>query len=106
MSFAEDPNRFQPFNMTHSDDYLFLTDALTRLQVYAFAADGGVPEYIRSFGSLQQPRSMAFHQPTGTLPVAITERAAFCSMRGPRRPSGPLERRIAIVSLCVCPSRW
>jgi hypothetical protein len=87
LSFAEDPHRFRPFNMAHSDDYLFLTDALTQLQVYAFDADGGMPVHVHGFGDLKLPRGMAFHTSTGTLLVACTDRGEGVRLLDTRPPS-------------------
>jgi hypothetical protein len=86
MSFAEDPHGFGPHNMAHSDDYLFLTDAVTRLQVYEFAADGGMPVHVRGFEGLKQPRGMAFHKTTGTLLVACTDHGEGVRLLDTRPP--------------------
>jgi hypothetical protein len=56
--------------MAHSDDYLFLSDCQLRLRAFRFATDGGMPEPVREFKGLNQPRGMAFHKATGTLLVA------------------------------------
>jgi hypothetical protein len=72
-SFANDPDSFSPFNMAHSDDYLFLSNSETRLRAYAFAADGGLPERVCEFKELTAPRGMAFHRTTGTLLTACAD---------------------------------
>jgi hypothetical protein len=68
-----DPGKFVPFHMAHSDDFLFFTDALSRLRAYAFAADGGMPELVRELKELKEPRGMAFHRATGTLLIACAD---------------------------------
>jgi hypothetical protein len=58
--------------MAYSDDYLFVSDKLEAVSVFALSVDGEVPELVHCFGA-KGPRAMAVHRATGTLLIACQD---------------------------------
>jgi hypothetical protein len=77
--------------LAHSDDYLFWSNGVDAIRVYALTGD--VPERVRTLSTSLQVRGMAVHRATGTL------LAACCTREGDAYHVGLLDTRPP-------PSQW